>query len=220
MSVDSTADLLLSFLEYRASYREPIFQAWDRYGDLALAVFRAFQQWNISLDSIYAAKQSPANANEIQMSVDLFEKRMTFNVGLGAATLFVNNPSWSEANLIGEVVEAGVSAVTTSAGAEIDKQQVTLAMHLKPTGRSPRDILSKFVVVDGQSDRSDEIRGYGMALYRDDGYWIVDNSGLYLDSLFIKLQRSFGSLLPFDDLAGQFHEDENNLLQTLGLRLE
>src|SRR5437660_1459173 len=125
------AQLMLSFLEYRGFYREPILEAWAQRGALTLSLFRAFRQWNVGLENI-SEKQDPANASEAQITVDLFNKRASFILGIGSASLFFTNPIWEEADLITQVVRAGMDAIKTSVKVEVEKQQLTLPMHLKP----------------------------------------------------------------------------------------
>lgn len=39
---EESANVAQSFVEYRALYKEPIFEAWERVGLLTAAVFNAF----------------------------------------------------------------------------------------------------------------------------------------------------------------------------------
>lgn len=164
-------------------------------------------------------RQQPADASEVQLSVDLFDDRATFRVGLGALSLLVMNPSWDEAEPITRIASAGILAVSSSTGAQVDKQSVTLAMHVKPKVRSIREITSSFVRVE-DSMLGGTIRAYGLAVYCDDSSWVVDSSVIYPESLFIKLDRNFSSQTSFDDLATALKRDEGAVLQLLGLRLD
>lgn len=216
----SKAEVLLSFLEYRSFYREPMFEAWDRQGEVALAVFRAFREWNVTLENVYAPRQNPSDTGDIQMSVDLFSKRFTFTIGLGAASLFVNNPTWAEAELIKSVARSGVQAVRESSGAIIEKQQASLAMHLKPGDRSLRELTSEFLRLDDSHMVGDNIRAYGFAVYREDSSWVVDTSGLFPEALFVRMNRIVGAEVTFDELLSKSREDQERLLEVLGLSLD
>jgi hypothetical protein len=215
----NTAKELLSFLEYRAFYREPIFEAWDRYGAIALALFRAFREWNVGLESI-SVKPFPTNASEMQMSVDLLNKRFSFVVGLGAGSLFVLNPNWEEVELITKVARAGIGAIRAGTNTEIDKQVLTLSVHLEPQGRSVRDITSTFVSLDASPMLGENIRSYGFSVYTDNSSWVVDASALYAGALFIRLTRVFGPGASFEEIAGVIKTDEDHVLELLRLRLD
>src|SRR2546425_12318944 len=115
MSGKTHADIPLSFFEYRAVYREPIFDFHKLYGEVSQAVFRAFREWNVSLENV-SHKQNPLNFSEVSTTFSLFGGRLAFNVGLGASGLLVTNPSWSEADLISKIANAGVEAVQSGTG--------------------------------------------------------------------------------------------------------
>ncbi len=219
MAEKSAAEVLLSFLEYKAVYREPIFESWDRQGELASALFRAFREWNVGLENIHG-RPNPSNASEIQMTVDLPNRGASFNFGLGAATLFVNNPNWAELDTMAKVAQSGIKTIQASTNADIDKQMLTLAIHLKPQVRSIRDITSSFIGLNINLLTNQMIRSYGFAIYLDDGYWIVDTSDLYSESLFIRLNRTFEADMTFEQLAETLRKDEISLLELLELRID
>ncbi|MBM3838351.1 MAG: hypothetical protein FJ398_10370 [Verrucomicrobia bacterium] len=52
------AEVLLAFLEYRAFYGEPLFQVWGQPGILVHALYRAFREWDVKLDSVYGDHSS------------------------------------------------------------------------------------------------------------------------------------------------------------------
>ncbi|MGH9855018.1 MAG: hypothetical protein ACREBD_34745, partial [Blastocatellia bacterium] len=110
------AEVAFSFLEYLADYREPVFEAWERPGAIALSIFRAFRKWDVSLDNI-SGNQSPANASEIQLNTVLLNKRLNFSVRVGATSLLITNPSWEEKESIIEIARAGIEAVKASTNA-------------------------------------------------------------------------------------------------------
>lgn len=213
------AEVPLSFLEYRVDYREPIFEDWGQHGSLALALFRAFRNWGIGLNNI-SGNPNPTNASEIRLTVDLLDRRMSFNIGLGAATFFVINPNWQEADVITRIALAGIEAVRTSTKADIDKQSITLAMHLVLKGHSIRDITSRFVQLDTNLIVGETVRAYGFAVYTEEGYLVVDTSSVYTEALFVRINRSFGPDKSFEEVANTLHKDENNALELLGLRID
>ena len=57
-----------------------------------------------------------------------------------------------------------MGAVRATLRAEIDKQVVTMAMHLKPRDRSIRDITSRFVRMDGLTPSEPPVRTYGFSV--------------------------------------------------------
>lgn len=219
MPEKSHAEVPFAFLEYRATFKDPIFEAWDKHGAIVRAAYNAFRGWNINLENI-SGKQQPANAGEIQVTFNLLNGRVLFNVGLGFASIFVTNPSWEEAELITKLARSGMEAVRDSAKAEIEKQLITLAMHLKPEGRSIRELTSQFVRTDVLGVMGNKVRAYGFSVYQENSLWVVDASALYPDALFARITRTFGPAIPFEEIAAGLRKDEDNLLELLELRVD
>jgi hypothetical protein len=103
---------------------------------------------------------------------------------------------------------------------QIDKQLVTMAMHLKPRERSIRDITSRFVRLDGQVPSEPPVRTYGFSLYREDGSWVVDASILDQDALFVRINRTFSAEVALEEISVKGRQEEDQLLDLLQLRLE
>ncbi len=213
------AKVPLAFLESRFVFRDPLFAQWTANGEIVSAVYRAFQEWKINLENV-SWKQNAANYGEIQVTFNLLNWKILFNVGLGAVTVSVNNPDWSEAAFISRIAKAGIDAVQASAKAAVEKQLITLSMHLQPQGRSVREITSKFVRLGGEGEKGEKVRAYGFSVYREDSYWVVDSSALYSEALFLKIFRTFGGTVPFEQMAGTLNKEENDVLELLELRLD
>jgi hypothetical protein len=213
------AEIALSFLEYKATYREPIFEAWDRKGMLAIAIFRALREWGVELENI-STRPDSADISEIQITVDLLNREARFSVGIGAVNLFVINPHLKEPGISIGLARAGLEAVLSSANASLDKQLLTKAVHVSPQGRPIHDITSKFVRLDSHLKLGENVRAYGFSVYTENGSWVVDASGLYPEALFIRLSRTFGAEVTFETLVDWMNTDEKSVLELLQLRLE
>jgi hypothetical protein len=219
MAQTADAQAVLTFLEYQALFREPIFEAWGQPNALMRAVFRAFRPWNINLTSI-SAKQSPANAGEVGIVFNLLNGKFVFSVGVGAANLLVTNPSWADSELITQVLRAGVEAVRESAKAEVDRHVLSLSMHLRPRQKQIREITSQFVKISKPRVADAKIKALGFSLYTDDGSWIVDSSVIYNDALFVKLSQAFAPSVSFEEMATSLRQEQSDLLAILQLRLD
>jgi len=215
----SNAELHASFLEYKAVYRDPAFMAWDQTGKLTLELFEAFREWGVSLENVFG-NRAPDNASEIGIAFELPNRKATFRAGIGAATLFVTNPVWNEENQIADVARAGMRALQIAAGVQIEKQLLTLAIHISSPSVSLLDLTAQFVRVDAFPSDTEGVRAYGFGIYRDDGYWIVDRSALYKDALFVRVNREFEPEVPFEELGETLRSDEIGILDLLGLRID
>lgn len=213
------AEVALSFLEYRATFREPLFEIWGQHGSLVHAVYRAFREWNVGLENV-TAKESPANASEIQVNFNLLNWKAVFGVGIGSASLIITNPDWSEAEIIKKIARAGLEAVVRSSKAEIEKQLATLLMHLRPRGKSIHDITSKFVHSNLGKTIGERTRGFGFSVYGEESLWVIDLSATYSDALFVRITRNFNGSVPIENVALELQKDENRLLDMLELNLD
>jgi hypothetical protein len=219
MDLAEKAKPLLAFIEWQAMYRTPNFELSVRSPAIMSAVFEAFQPWNITLANV-SAKQSPANAGEVALVFGLLNSKIVFSVGIGAATLVVTNPDWSEGQLIGQIAAAGIQAVQSSAGVAVRQHIVSISMHLKPERRSLREISATFLNVRSPKLLSEAIKARGFSVYADDFSWVVDSSALQEGALFLKMARSFDPSVAFSDMAQALRADQGELLGALKLRVD
>lgn len=219
MAERTLAEIPLSLVEYRATFQEPIFVAFERPTLIADALYRSFREWNITFENI-SWKALPINANDVQIVCDLFNKRMTFTVMLGVVSLLVTNPNWSEVGLVGAVVRAGMGAVQASTSGVTKEQGVTLAMHLRPQGKSIQDVTTRFRAISSGPGIDAGLRGYGFSVYGHDISWLVDLSAIYPEALFVRTSRVFGPSVSFEDIAVSLKKDEDEILEILQLRVD
>ena len=219
MSEKTKAEVLLAFLEYRAFYREPLFEAWGQHGTLVHSLFQAFREWDLRLENI-TAKENPANASEIQVNFNLLNWKAVFSLGIGSVGLVVTNPNWSEVELIVKIGHAGLRALLETSKAQIDRQTATLSMHLKPQGRSVVDLTSKFVHPETGKTLTTSPKGFGFSVYGDQSSYVVDLSASYSDALFVRITRTFGSSVQLEEIAKELDRDEHRVLNILDLDVD
>src|ERR1700734_619040 len=175
MSEKTHADIPLSFFEYRAIYQDPVFNIQKMYWDVSQAVFRAFRPWNISLENV-SYKVNPTNYSEVSSTFTLLGGRVAFTISLGQTVLVVKDPNWSEAEFIMTLLKAGMAAVSGASGVTIEKQRASVLMHVRPVSGAIKD----FVLGFGKFGRSEllgeDVRSYGISVYREESNWVVDAS--------------------------------------------
>lgn len=210
-------DLLYSFFEYQASYREPIFSSLLN-PDILTRLYRAFAEWNVSLNNL-AFNPNPTNASEVRTTIELLNRRYVFTSSLGGANLSVTNPSWEESEQIIKIMQAGVEAVKVSTGAEIVEHTIQLSMHLKSKEKSANDLTSKLLASELTSAFAQEIRACGFSIYAEDRIWTIDLSALDKDALFVRLYRTFDSVISFEEIAQAINKDQEKILEILRLKI-
>jgi len=212
------ADIPQSFFEYYAGYQEPILDLLRFYSQLPHAVYQAFRGFNLSLENI-AHKQNPLNLGEVASTFVLFGGRFVFTIKLNSASLVVNNPNWSEIELVTGVVRAGMAAISGS-DVRLDKQRATIAMHLKPVSGSIKQFVSGLAQPTAKELLSDDVRAYGVSAYRQDSTWVIDASVLDPQALFVRIDNLHGPSVTFEKIASKLRTDETRLLELLQLEVD
>jgi len=217
MADKAPAEFLMSSLEYRAVFREPIFSAFETRTEIVKVLYDAFREWNVTFEDI-TLRSVVMTANDLQVGCDLLSKRVTFTVMLNSCTLVVTNPNWSEAPLIQQLVERGLGAVHAIGGA-VWNQTVTLAMHIRGAGQSRLERTARFrPSLTGGPPTKKEL-GFAFCVYADDISWLIDLSAVYSDALFVKIVRSFEASITFDQIGATLYNDEREVLDLVELTL-
>jgi len=219
MSQVARTQALVSFVEWQALYRDPDFELWSRASAIVSAVFGAFRPWGIGLANV-SGRQNPANASEAALLFNLLNGKVVFSVGVGAASLLANNPTWSDEKEISLIAEAGLQAVQGAAGVVVRQQVLSLTVHLKPQERSIREISADFLNVKSPKISSQPIKARGFSIYGDDFSWVVDSSALFQGALFVKIIRNFEPSVSFSSLAEALRSDQSELLAALQLSVD
>ncbi|MBF6568253.1 MAG: hypothetical protein IVW54_05175 [Candidatus Binataceae bacterium] len=216
MEQPENALALSAFVEFQVFYNTPSFDFAARAPAVMSAVFDAFWPWNITLANI-SVKQNPASSGEVGIVFNLPIPRIVFTVGMGATTLLVTNPDWSQEQLISEIATAGLQAVQSSVGAVFSQYVLSILMHVKPERRTLSEISSNFLNIKSPKLSNPTIKARGFSVYADNFSWVVDSSVVYDGALFLKILRSFDPSVAFSDMAQALRADQDELLGTLKL---
>jgi len=214
------ADIQQAFVEYRASFEEPIIAFWfeRRQGEIASALHKALAPWNVGLENI-SWNQAARNAREIQLTFGVPSLSSGFQVGIGGVTITALNPDWSRAPVLVSLFETGLEALKRSTGHELQSQEVTLGFHVKPGGARPfKEIMSGLVNSKALGDEGASM--YGVSVYSTDYSYVIDASGVVPGGVFIKLIRNFTAEKRFEEMATRLHRDEEDVLRRMGLKLQ
>jgi hypothetical protein len=205
----------LPLFGHRTLFRDPVLDVDDK---ALSAVYTAFKPWHISLENI-TFKENPASLGEEATNFSLLGGRFLFSINVGGCGVLVKDPNWSEANLVMSIAGAGIGAVLEATDAVVDKQLASLTMHLTLKTGTIREITSRFVNLDADQFPGGPLKSFGFSLYREDFTWVVDASAAFLNSLFLRMDRWFRPDIPLEQIARQLHEDENRVLDLLGLEV-
>jgi hypothetical protein len=142
-----------------------------------------------------------------------------FTVDLGAIGLSVVDPFWEEAELIGQIIRAGHTAISSFRKAEIAHQSVNLSLHVRPRQKNLSELTLTFLNPAITSAIGEPVLAHGFSVYADDRNWVADLSASERNALFLRLIRFFDSSTPFEQIAEMLADDQNHFLSLLGLKI-
>ena len=217
MSEKAAAECLFTTLEYRAIFENPIFSAFEKPTSIADILYHAFLEWNPAFDNINF-RSIPSTANDLQVSCDLFNKRLTFAVQVSGCVLTVTNPNWSEVELIQNIMQRGLGAMAAITGETIKNQTTVLVIHLKAKGKSRLELTERFRPPIGLPVKRES--AFGFCVYGDDISWLIDLSAVYPDAVFVRIFRIFEASIPIEEISKTLYNDEHELLGLMELSIE
>jgi len=213
------AEIERAFFEYRANFKEPITIFWTggRQGEIINAMHKALGPWRVGLENV-TWNQVPKNAGEIQLMFGVPSLLAGIQVGVGGVTMTALNPDWSRAPELVTLFDTGLEALKTSTGQNLQSQVTTLGFHVKPGKKPFKEIVAQFV--NAQALGGADATAYGVSVYWNDYFFVMDNSAVVSGGVFVKLVRSFPAEKKLADIAATLFKDEETVLGLLGLKLQ
>ncbi len=212
------ADIPGSFFEYYAAYQEPLLDLHRFYSQVPQVVFRGLREFNLTLENV-SHKQNPPNLGEVASMFALFGGRAVFTTRLNSASLWVTNPNWSELELFTRVIKAAMAAIL-GIGVRLEKQRATIGVHLKPLSGSLKQFVSGLARPTAKELLTDDVRTFGVSVYREDSTWVVDASVLDPQALFVRVDNLHDPSVAFEEIASKLKADEIRLLELLQLEVD
>ncbi len=206
-----------AFLEYGAGYSEPAPEKWDT-GKLSQALLGSLGQWGLGLENI-SVNLSAANMAELHTRIELFNRNVVLEIGMGQLRVTANDPNWSEADTLIEVMEKTLSSVRSVLGVDIDRNWVTLAFHFSVQGKEPGEFTRMFLNPGSELLDEPGVQSFGVSVYREDGHLVLDTSAVYPNALFMRISREFPGNVPFRQVGETIRGEEIRYLGMLGLEV-
>ena len=207
-----------AFLDYRSRYEEPALEGWNP-GRVSQFLLKALAPWGASLDSL-SINQSTTRASELKATVDLSLHQTIAHVGAGDVQQMRNNPTWTQRQETEDIAQAALDAARETLSISFQQHEASIAMHVSVQGEAPYGLIGQFLRRDASIVSDPAVLSYGISLYREDGYVVIDTSQLYRDALFIRIARVSGGKSSLNELASALRDDEVRLAGALGISLE
>lgn len=212
------ADVPLGFLEYRATFSEPIFSAWyEGKSHLIREVYEVLLPRGIDLEKV-SWNPTAKNLKEAQITFSVPSPSVIANIGIGDLTIIANNADWSQAAALSSLFHDVLGSVLRVGNTKVHTQQTVLGFHVKPGPKPFREVLKQFINTRalGKEDAS----MYGMVLYGAEHSILIDNSLTIAEGLFVRITRVFPGNTSFEEMAAILWKDEDGFLRRLGFRTQ
>lgn len=212
MTEKPIATFLESYFEYRADFRNAMFNLWTIPNKLLETTYPLLRNWGVDLSDVSFTKD-PANLKEAQLTLTVTKLNAIIRIGIDQLVFVAINPNWAEAGSLIELFEASIQHVKKIGNSEVFSQELVLAMHIQKTMGSFQSTLTGLVNTKALGDAS----MYGVSVYRDDASIVFDKSLKYQNALFLRLHRKFGPEVLFPQIAETLYRDELDALKMVGL---
>ncbi len=212
MAEPDVANIPESYFEYRADFRNPLFEWWRQPNQVIQALYETLRSWNVNLGNAFWEKE-PKNIREAQIGFNVDKLSAVIKVGMETATFSSVNPDWESAEQLISLFDLVMSTIKSAGKAEIAAQEALLAMHVRQGKRSLGEVMTGLVnakeLGSGQT--------YGVSVYGDETTLLLDKSQRYPDAVFIRVTRKFAANAGFDAIAEAIYADEMKALGYFGL---
>jgi hypothetical protein len=203
-------------LEYTAVFKKPILEGWTVPAYLVSSALSALEPFGFKLDGV-EVKTHTEKLNEYAIVFRRNIPGLTFTLGIGKLVIMAENLDWTEADQFIAAARAGFEAIVQKAKAELESQQVVLAVHIqlknKPRHEVTVPLLSPMALqlIDG------DLKFAGVILFREKASIIVDGSLAYANALFVRITREHPPDATFERMAEVLRADEEQFFDSLGL---
>lgn len=212
------AEIQQSVFEYRANFIEPITNLLygPRQSEIVKALQKALSRWQVGFENISWNREAK-NLGDVQLTFGIPSQIAAVQVGVLGVTMSAFNPDWSRAPILVQLFQTATQALKESTSQSFQSQAATLSFHVKPGVRPFKEILGQFVNREalGTNDAM-----FGVSVYARDYLFVIDNSSIVQDGVFIKLVRNFGADKQFEEMASAIYSDEVAVLQRIGMKLQ
>jgi len=213
------AEITYSLLEYTSAFKRPILEPSSPPAKLIAAILDALRPGGYTFDGVEVnlqVRKLDEYAIVFRRTTPAFPGR-SLTLGLGKVLIRAENLDWTEAENFISGQRAALNAIREVGGAEIQSQQLVVAMHIQLKDRPRKDVTAPLVspvalnLLGGEADFS------GVILLRDKAILTIDASLGFANALFVRMSREHPPEAGLEDLAEALRKDEEKIFDVLGL---
>jgi len=202
-------------IEYTGVFKEPIVSSFFPPSGLIEDLFRVLKPYGFSIDGIET--RSREKISDCVVEFRRTPPLTSLKVSPGKFTVTADDLDWSTKDKFIEGMNAALQTVLNREHAELESQQIVLAMHVQPQDKPRMDITAPLLSDTAYSLLAGEPEFQGMVLTRKGVSVVIDASLVHSNGLFMRFVRQHKSTAALAEIADQLYADEAHVFEVLGL---
>lgn len=205
-------------IEYTGVFKEPIVKSFSSPSAMIENLFRVLKPHGFLIDGIEARSREKVSecAVELRRTLPL----TSFKVTPAKVIITADNLDWSDKDKFIECMNAGLQTVLEREHAELESQQMVLAMHVQLQDKPRKDITAPLLSATAYELLSGESEFQGIVLTRAGVSIVIDASLAHANALFIRIVRQHKPIATLQQIAEQLYSDEAHIFEVLSLEGE
>jgi len=205
----------VSFFELAVDYEQPALNLLTDRGLVMQAIFNALRRWDAKLDDIEIMTAGKHSEQGVMFRIP--PKRASFFFGAEFCRFSRDGVDWSSAEETTTMLEAAISTLLKVSGVATLKLRATIGIHIQPRTKTFMEILSPFMAPQLAGLEHAPLFTMAIVAKWEKRKVTLDGSVAVANGVFIKIEREFESATSYTDMALRLKEDEDHVLQVLGV---
>ncbi len=200
-------------------YEVPKIQFIAERAPLIEEIFKAFSPWTPSFDDIQFLNEGKNSDRGVNFKIA--SQNASFFVGPTHCRFTKEGANWAEVDLIGSIMQAGLSALRRVSEIPIRSQHVVVSMHIQPTTVPFRNILREAIIAERVLALDSEQPTVMAIVVKWLRYRVtIDSSVALANAIYVQMEREFEGQATFDDVKTAVRTDQSALFDLLNIEEE
>ena len=202
-------------IEYTGVFKEPIIKSFSPPTSLIENLIRGLKPYGFSIDGVEI--RSREKLSDCVVELRGTPPSTSLKISPGKVIISADNLDWSDKDKFIEGMKAGLHIVLEREHAELETQQMVLAMHVQLQDKPRKDITAPLLSATAYELLSGESEFQGIVLTRVGVSVVIDASLAHANALFMRLVRQHKSTATLEQIADQLYADEAHIFEVLNL---
>jgi hypothetical protein len=202
-------------IEYTGMFKEPIIKSFAPPAGMIENLLRALKPHGFLIGGVET--RSREKLSECVVELRRTPPLISFKVTPEKLIVTADDLDWSTRDKFLEGMNTFVQTVLEREHAELDEQQMVLAMHVQLQDKPRKDITAPLLSATAYELLSGESEFQGIVLTRVGVSVVIDASLAHANALFMRLVRQHKSTATLEQIADQLYADEAHIFEVLSL---